>query len=112
MESSADVLSFRVRGWVENLAERLAPAVERLSPTLIPMKPVLEGPRIVWVYLSPVAPGKPVTLRERNCSVSSSERGGLDGAVSSGQRSGSAKEAVTMYELEENEGFKDMRRAP
>ena len=97
---------------MENLVDRLAPAAERLSPTLIPMNPVLEGPNMVWVYFSPVAPGKPVTLRDCICSPSSSERVGLAGAESSGQRSGSEREATVMYGLKEKEGFKDMRRGP
>lgn len=76
------------------------------------MNPVREGPKMVWVYFKPVAPGNPEACRMRVPSASSSDRGGLDGADSSGHRSTSAKEAATIYGLEEKDGFKEMRRGP
>lgn len=68
----------------------------------MPSAPVREGPRIVCVYLSLVAPGKPEMLRGRvpdaapEPSDSSGESGGLGGVVSSGHFVASASEAAVM----------------
>jgi hypothetical protein len=73
----------------------------RRPPTLMPSAPVREGPRIVCVYLSLVAPGKPEILRGRvpdaaEPSDSSGESGGLGGKASSGHFVASAREAAVM----------------
>jgi hypothetical protein len=72
----------------------------RRPPTPMPSAPVREGPRIVCVYLSLVAPGKPEMLRGRvpdaEPSDSSGESGGLGGVVSSGHFVASASEAAVM----------------
>jgi hypothetical protein len=76
----------------------------------MPKAPVLEGPKIVWVYLSFVAPGKPDILRGRVPdaeplppppplplpSDSSGESGGLGGKASSGHLTVSEREAAVM----------------
>jgi hypothetical protein len=80
--------------------DRLA-SPRRRPPTLMPSAPVREGPRIVCVYLSFVAPGKPEMLRGRvpdaeEPSDSSGESGGLGGKASSGHFVASASEAAVM----------------
>jgi hypothetical protein len=77
----------------------------------MPNAPVLEGPRIVCVYLSFVAPGKPDILRGRMPfaeplplplppppfpSDSSGESGGLGGETSSGHLTESESDAAVM----------------
>lgn len=70
----------------------------------MPSAPVRDGPKIVCVYLSLVAPGKPDMLRGRDAppddaappSDSSGESGGLGGEVSSGHFVASASEAAVM----------------
>jgi hypothetical protein len=77
----------------------------------MPNAPVLEGPKIVCVYLSFVAPGKPDILRGRVPdaeplplpppppplpSDSSGESGGLGGEASSGHLTTSEREAAVM----------------
>jgi len=71
---------------------------------LMPNAPVLEGPKIVCVYLSFVAPGKPDILRGREPdpepppppSDSSGESGGLGGEASSGHLTVSEREAAVI----------------
>jgi hypothetical protein len=70
----------------------------------MPIAPVLEGPKIVCVYLSFVAPGKPDILRgrvpdaepPRPSSDSSGESGGLGGETNSGHLVVSEREAAVM----------------
>jgi len=72
----------------------------------MPKAPVREGPKIVCVYLSFVAPGKPDILRGRMpdadppslppSSDSSGESGGLGGEASSGHLVVSEREAAVM----------------
>jgi hypothetical protein len=80
--------------------DSLAESPRRRPPTPMPIAPVREGPRIVCVYLSLVAPGKPEMLRGRvpdaEPSDSSGESGGLGGVVSSGHLVASASEAAVM----------------
>ena len=98
--------------------EDSAVAARRRPPTPMPSAPVRDGPRIVCVYLSLVAPGKPEMLRGRvpdaaaPPSDSSGESGGLGGAASSGHFVASASEAAVMYGLVAKEGSKEMRRGP
>ena len=84
----------------------------RLPETRRPSAPVREGPMIVVVYLSPVAPWKPGGRPGREEFPSSSLGAGLEGNASSGQRSMSASPASTTYGFERYDGSSEIRRGP
>jgi hypothetical protein len=103
---------------IDTVCSEDSAAARRRPPTPMPSAPVRDGPSIVCVYLSLVAPGKPDTLRGRvpdaaaPPSDSSGESGGLGGTASSGHFVASASEAAVMYGLVAKEGSKEMRRGP
>ena len=80
----------------------------RLPVVRIPSAPTLEGPRIVVVYLRPVAPGNPDGLPPDSSSLGA----GLDGIASSGHRSTSASPASTTYGLARYDGSNEMSLGP
>jgi hypothetical protein len=91
--------------------ERGRYALLRLPDTRIPTEPA-RPPMIVSECLRR-APGKPEapTRSAPPAAPSSSDGAGLAGALSSGQRSLSARDEVVMYGLEAYEGLKETRRA-
>lgn len=83
----------------------------RFPDTLIPRAPVLPGPRMVVVYLRPVAPGKPAVRPWRVGTASSSLGVGLLGIDNSGHRSISAMPESTTYGFERYAGSSEINLA-
>lgn len=85
----------------------------RLPDTLRPRAPDLDGPRMVVVYLRPVAPGYPAGRPPRFFGPVSSSLGvGLLGNESSGHLSISAKPASTTYGFERYDESREINLGP